>query len=111
MAGTYSFEGFTRIEVNSVGKELETPLHMFVTQKDVEGVKLLIEAGANINARTDIGSTPLLRAVIEGNLEIIRMLLDAGADPELASNFGGTAASLAEHKPNRDEVLVLLRKH
>lgn len=109
-ADTYSFEGFTQIEVSSVGKELETPLHMIVTRGDADGVELLIEAGADVNARTDIDSTPLHRAVIGGNLAIIKMLLTAGADPNAVDHFGATAASLAEGRPNREEIRTLLRR-
>lgn len=83
---------------------------MIVTQNDVEGVRLLIEAGADVNARTDIGSTPLHRAIGGGNVEIVRMLLDAGALPDLKNNFGETAWTLAEHKPNRDELRALIGK-
>ena len=95
---TYSFSGFDRIEVNTVGQEQETPLHMAVTRQAIDDVRLLLAGGANVNAQTNIGSTPLNRAVGAGDIEIVRVLLDAGADQSLASVFGATPLKRAEMK-------------
>lgn len=56
-----------------------TGLHVAVRHPDA--VRLLIEHGANSNAR-DVGdnATPLHFAAAKGTLESVRMLLDAGAD-------------------------------
>ena len=45
----------------------------------IEVVKLLIEAGADVNAR-DHGTTALMEASIDGYLEIVKMLIEAEAD-------------------------------
>ncbi|PSB54756.1 ankyrin repeat domain-containing protein [Chamaesiphon polymorphus] len=42
-------------------------------------VKLLIDAGVNINAANDRGQTPLAVACRQGNLEIVNLLIAAGA--------------------------------
>ena len=46
-------------------------------------VRLLIEAGADVNAREDNwedGMTPLLYACLSGNLSVIRLLTNAKAE-------------------------------
>jgi uncharacterized protein len=77
-------------------------------------IKLLLEKGANVNARTrevppprkwlyalnDVswvdytGQTPFLRAAFSGDTTVMRLLLDDGADPNLATQ-GGTTALMA----------------
>jgi uncharacterized protein len=77
-------------------------------------IKLLLEKGANVNARTrevppsrkwlyslnDVswvdytGQTPFLRAAFSGDTTVMRLLLDHGADPNLATQ-GGTTPLMA----------------
>jgi ankyrin repeat protein len=71
-----------------------------------EVARLLIESGANVNAKDKNGGTPLLKAVTLGpyeNLqkhlkkkaEIIGALLKAGADPQYRDPVAGTAWEIA----------------
>jgi ankyrin repeat protein len=67
-------------------------------------IKLLVEKGANVNARTsvrsetygatawlrDAGATPLLRAAYCADLPVMKYLLDHGADPLIATTDGTT---------------------
>jgi uncharacterized protein len=77
-------------------------------------IKLLLEKGANVNARTrevppsrkwlyalnDVswvdftGQTPFLRAAFSGDTTVMRLLLEHGADPNLAT-YGGTTPLMA----------------
>lgn len=75
----------------------ETALHGVAGGCDTEAVQLLLDHGANPNARTKPGmktyalwrdarvrgETPLHRAAAWGSTEVIQLLLDAGADPTL----------------------------
>ena len=54
---------------------------------------LLIEAGANINARDMDGTTPLYQAAKYDHAHVIALLLDAGADAGL-DNEGVTPLGL-----------------
>ena len=58
-----------------------TPLHF---DKQPEAVKILIDAGADVNARTKKnglwGETPLDYAAHYGESEAVKILIDAGAD-------------------------------
>lgn len=56
-----------------------------------DAVTLLLEAGADPDARNGNGSTPMIGAAFFGRPECLRLLLDAGADPALADEDGTTA--------------------
>ena len=55
------------------------PLHDAVDGHSIEILKLLLDAGAYVNARNSWGSTPLLTAQRCGNIEAARILEARGA--------------------------------
>ncbi len=63
----------------------------------------LLRQGANVNARTTIGSTPLTEACASGSFELVQLLLDAGADPRLAGERGVPAITFAATGARRPE--------
>ena len=56
-------------------------------------VRLLLEKGADIEARTKKGSTPLHRAAWGGIDKVVRLLLEKGADIEARTKKGSTPAA------------------
>ena len=86
-------------------------LHLAVAMADPEVVQLLLDAGADPNARNRDGETPLIWAAQGGRGDVATLLLDRGADPEIR---GGrqewTALSWAEAS-GHTEVAELLRGH
>jgi hypothetical protein len=74
-------------------------------------IKLLLDKGANVNARTkdstetrtvftnqwldENGATAFLRASQSGDLELMKLLLSRGADPKIATALGVTALHVA----------------
>jgi ankyrin repeat protein len=58
-------------------------------------VKRVLRAGADPNARQQMGYTALHAAAAHDNVEMAQALLDAGADPSLKSDDGQTAAEKA----------------
>ena len=58
-----------------------TPLHRAVYKKegDLQLVRALLEAGADVNARSSTGQTPLFLAKQWGRAEVVQLLLDYGA--------------------------------
>lgn len=61
-----------------------------VEQDNPELVKLLIEKGADVNAKDKDGYTALMRAIKKGYLEIARALINNNADVNVKSNDGFT---------------------
>jgi uncharacterized protein len=87
--------GDVAVELNSVGVDGDTPLHVMLWREDTEAALLLIEGGANVNAVGDMSETPLHVAVTQENLDAVKALLKAGADPEAVSEFGDTPRTRA----------------
>ena len=52
--------------------------------------QILIEAGADIEAKDDDDRTTLHDAAIWGGIDVMRVLLQAGADPNARSKYGNT---------------------
>ena len=76
------------------------PLHSAVAHPDraraLGLARLLIEAGANPDARREGGLTPLHDAVANEHLELVELLLAAGAHPHLSNDEGDSPLQLAQ---------------
>jgi ankyrin repeat protein len=57
----------------------------------IETVKLLLDKGANVNARNAVAETALTHASQKGNTEIVKLLLSKGADVNAKDDAGWTA--------------------
>jgi ankyrin repeat protein len=80
--------GYAKFHSDKFGK----PIHCAIETEDVEMVKLLITAGADVNAyseRNRTRTTPLSRAVHSNNKEIVLLLLQSGADTTAVGHFIG----------------------
>ena len=85
-----------------------TLLHDAIDKRDTELVRLLVEAGADVNQAGFMSSTPLHRAIENGDVEIVKILVAAGADINKGGFMGGTPLSLAIEKGNKEIVKILL---
>jgi len=77
-----------------------TPLVYAARQGDLETVKVLVEAKADVNQRTNYGWTPLLTATQNRNYQIARYLLEHGANPNIANKGGWNPLYLATDNRN-----------
>ncbi len=82
-----------------------TPLHMAARRGHAETAAALLDRGANIEARDNLGHTPLRRAVNCGNTDVARLLVLSGADVHSRCRKGITPI-LAARKPVIRELLT-----
>ncbi|GFN83213.1 ankyrin repeat-containing protein [Plakobranchus ocellatus] len=73
---------------NKPNNDGETALHW---ASDTEIARLLIQAGADLEARTINGRTPLLAAAYTGKTGVINVLNEHGADMAAVDNAGNSA--------------------
>jgi hypothetical protein len=78
--------------------------------KDDSVFRILLEHGADINAKRQDGQTPLHEASHNGALEVVRLLLEHGADVEAKGYDCKTALQFAAEK-GHDKVVEFLREH
>jgi ankyrin repeat protein len=77
-----------------------TALVYAARSNDLESVKVLLAAGADVNQTTGYGWSPLLVATQNRYYKLASYLLDHGADPNLAHNGGWTPLYLATDNRN-----------
>ena len=70
-------------------------LHYAVFAGHAGVAKLLLDSGADINARSTNGSSVLMMAVYEGHEDLVRQLLARGADNSVQNDRGDDALSWA----------------
>jgi hypothetical protein len=74
---------------------------------DTAKIQTLMDQGAALNERDELGRTPLMLAVIDGRPEVVRLLLDRGADPNAADNSGRTPLQMARQAGLRQIATLL----
>uniref|UniRef100_A0A0G4IAY4 Protein kinase domain-containing protein n=1 Tax=Chromera velia CCMP2878 TaxID=1169474 RepID=A0A0G4IAY4_9ALVE len=73
----------------------ETAAHAACRFGEAEGLRILVDAGADLNIQDGHGYTPAHLAAQEGHVEVLRVLAHAGADLEVRDKDGRTPADLA----------------
>ena len=83
---------------------------LFAPNLTPEGVRAALDAGADLEARDELGLTPLMfAAATNSNPEVVQVLLEAGADVEARDEDGWTPLMLAAvNNENPEMVQVLL---
>lgn len=84
----------------------DTPLHVVSNWGDCQAIKLIVAAGADINARGENGFTPLHCATEQDHPEAIALLLSLGA-LILQDENGDTPQSLASLLGNKEAINAL----
>ena len=77
---------------------------------NIKIVRLLLDKGADVNAKDRSGKTAMILAAKNGHADIVRLLLDKGADVNAKADDDTTALMQAAEKGNVDVVRALLEK-
>ena len=95
------------INVN-IGRNGITPLMLAASKGQTELAEIFLQAGVNINATDDDGSTALHKAAVDqAGTAIIELLIHSGIDVAALNNSKKTALMLAEEAKHRDIVLLM----
>jgi ankyrin repeat protein len=92
---TFLLEHGAEVDVRGRGWMTGTPLHSAASARHADVARILLEAGADPDARQSGGWTPLLGAAHNGDAELAGLLLDAGADPAAVNDDGASVLGLA----------------
>jgi ankyrin repeat protein len=100
----------------SVDWDKQTPLVMVAISKQRYAIaRLLLERGADPNARDGVGHSVLAYAATGDDIELVRLLLSMGADPRVTAGDGSTAlregpALRRKFRPVHPEIIALLEE-
>lgn len=103
---TALLEGGADTELKAYRRRV-TPLHVAAHWGQSSTAKLLIKAGAHIDATEWGGETPLMRAALENRTSMTKYLLSCGADVLLKDRKGRTAIDIALEEENQSVVKIL----
>lgn len=88
------------------GNDGKVPLHLAISSEDsyqsMEKIKLLLDAGANVNVRDKRGETPLMDAAKLYRFDLTYKLLESGADYSIQNNWGVSILSYVNDVPMLD---------
>lgn len=106
-----TFEDFLKsfdFETLDLGDENgNTYLHKLVQMKNIYGVEVFADLGANVNAKNKKGDTPAHIAVEIDHSEIFEILINYGADLDIRNNSQRTPEQIAGMN-NRREILQII---
>jgi ankyrin repeat protein len=79
----------------------EPPFREVSDRNPVDAVRVLLEAGADVNAKSDEGDTALHLAAFDGKLDLVRALVAGGANLDAKDAAGLTALQVVDKQPPR----------
>jgi len=86
-----------------------TAIHQAARSGDPSLLSSLIQRGASVDARDELGRTPLIAAVESGRIECVKLLLASGADANARTRSGSTALIEAAARGSISIVRELVR--
>lgn len=92
-------------------QELDEQLWEAARKGEAATVRILLDKGANVNAKFRYGTTALFKAAERGHTEVVKLLIERGADVTVKDTFyGATAMTWALENKHVEVVRALLEK-
>lgn len=91
----YLIEHGADVNAAATNAQRVAPLHSATSVRDAKTIHLLLERGADPNAKQQNDGTPLHNAAGNGDIEIAKMLLAHGADRTARMSDGASVAEVA----------------
>ena len=95
---------------NTVHGDLSLLMSSLRVGQDVNVIKDILAAGAEVNIAGSDGRTPLMMAITSQNNDIIECLIEAGSEVNVVDRYGKTPLMLALSYPNPSECTGKLLK-
>ncbi|KAJ7434133.1 hypothetical protein B0H11DRAFT_2296458 [Mycena galericulata] len=89
---------------------MQSPLYVCCEGGYIEGVRFLLEKGADVNAEGGQFGSALQAACYRGNTDVVQLLLENGANVNAQGGESGNALQAASVHGNPDVVRLLLEK-
>lgn len=96
-----------RLFVGGTRSQRQQRLFDAALEGNVERIRALIEAGADIDARNEMGMTPIFISSMYGHLSAVKLLLSAGADLSITSNGGSSCLDAAVAQEHHDVAMLI----
>jgi ankyrin repeat protein len=98
-------------DINVADYAGNTPLQIAALNGYDDIVRLLVDAGCNLDCVNNDKDTPLLDAVENGHLDVVKILLDAGVNPRKANAYGQEPIDrVNDELDNADEIRAALQE-
>lgn len=93
---------------NMEGHFTNHPLHIVSVWGDCEAIKILVDAGAEINIKGERGFTPIMEAISQRKFDAVKLLIQLGA--KAIKNDEGMIPSELADMIGEKKIADLLRK-
>lgn len=97
---------------NAVGEDGWPTISLAAMRPDDQGmtiVRMLVDAGVNLNVRDVNGETPLMNAITNNNAPMVKYMIEHGADFRAVNKSGTKVLDFAKHYGG-DEVVAIVQE-
>ncbi|XAR49511.1 Non-specific serine/threonine protein kinase [Bertholletia excelsa] len=105
-----SSEGVDEAEASAEGIDPRVRLMYLANEGDLEGVRVLLDSGINVNFKDIDGRTALHVAACQGRPDVVQLLLQRGAEVDVEDRWGSSPLADAIFYKYHD-VIQLLQEH